>query len=39
MDKRKELHFIAIESQEAYTYKCTYNMMWQFSLTLLKKLK
>ena len=39
MDKRKELLLIAIELKEGHIYKCTYNMMWQPSSTLLKKLK
>ena len=37
MDKRKVLPLLAIE--KAHIYKCTYNMMWQLSSTLLKKLK
>ena len=39
MDKRKVLLLIAIELKKAHTYKCTYNMMWQLSSTLLKNLK
>ena len=37
MDKRKVLPLLAIE--KAHTYKCTYNMMWQLSSTLLNKVK
>ena len=36
MDTRK-VHLLIIE--ESLTYKCTYNMMWHLSSTLLKKLK
>ena len=37
--KLKLFLLIAIELKKAHTYKCTYNMMWQLSSALLKKLK